>query len=319
MRFHSHPAAKRAKLAENSRLYGTATAARIEYAQTLAVKPVAQNRRIKEEEPKPMSYDLLCWLLLAAAALCVGSFLNVVIYRLPLMVLQPQPGFSLLQPRSHCPRCKTPVRAGDCVPLLSWFWLRGRCRSCRRSISWRYPAIELATLAISLLLAWLLPWNGALLAALLMSGFLLALSLIDLRVQLLPDALTLPLLWLGLLFHAWGVLPRSSPAQAILGAAGGYLLFRLLASAWRVFRHREALGGGDARLLAALGAWLGWQPLPLLLLLAACMGLIAALLARLSMQRPLSLPLPFGPCLALAGETLLLEQLTSCVGWLHFA
>ena len=258
-----------------------------------------------------MSYDLLCWLLLAAAALCVGSFLNVVIYRLPLMVLQPQPGFSLLLPRSHCPCCKTPVRAGDCVPLLGWLRLRGRCRSCCRPISWRYPAIELAALAISLLLAWRLPWNGALLAALVMSGFLLTLSLIDLRVQLLPDALTLPLLWLGLLFHALDVLPRSSPAEAILGAASGYLLFRLLAWAWHLFRHREALGGGDAVLLAALGAWLGWQPLPLLLLIASCAGLSAALLARLCMRRPLHLPLPFGPCLALAGEALLLEQLAS--------
>lgn len=263
-----------------------------------------------------MSYDLLCWLLLAAAALCVGSFLNVVIYRLPLMVLQPQPGFSLLVPRSHCPRCKTPVRAGDCLPLLGWLRLRGRCRCryCSHLISWRYPAIELATLAISLLLAWQLPWNGALLAALMMSGFLLALSLIDLRVQLLPDALTLPLLWLGLLFQALGVLPRSSPTDAILGAASGYLLFRLLAWTWRLFRHREALGGGDALLLAALGAWLGWQPLPLLLLIASCAGLSAALLARLCMQRPLHLPLPFGPCLALAGEALLLDRLTSCYG-----
>ena len=243
-----------------------------------------------------MSYDLLCWLLLAVAALCVGSFLNVVIYRLPLMALQPQPGFSLLLPRSHCPRCKTPVRAGDCVPLLGWLRLRGRCRSCCLPISWRYPAIELAALAISLLLAWQLPWNGALLAALVMSGFLLALSLIDLRVQLLPDALTLPLLWLGLLFHALDVLPRSSPAEAILGAASGYLLFRLLAWAWHLFRHRE---------------WLGWQPLPLLLLIASCAGLSAALLARFCMQRPLHLPLPFGPCLALAGEALLLEQLAS--------
>lgn len=256
-----------------------------------------------------MSYDLLCWLLLGVAALCVGSFLNVVIYRLPLMVLQPQPGFSLLLPRSHCPRCKTPLRSADCIPLLGWLLLRGRCRHCRQTISWRYPATELGATAISLLLALWLPWNGALLAALTMSGFLLALSLTDLRSQLLPDALTLPLLWLGLLFQAGGVLPRSSPAEAILGAASGYLLFRLLASGWRFFRRQEALGGGDARLLAALGAWLGWQPLPLLLSIASCAGLIAALLARLFIRRPLHLPLPFGPCLALAGEALLLYGL----------
>ena len=261
-----------------------------------------------------MSYDLLCWLLLAAAALCVGSLLDVVIYRLPLMVLQPQPGFSLLLPRSHCPRCKTPIRAGDCLPLLGWLRLRGRCRYCCHPISWRYPAIELAALAISLLLAWQLPWNGVLLAALVVSGFLLTFSLIDLRVPLLADALTLARLWLGLLFHALGVLPRSSPVEAILGAASGYLLFRLLAWTWRLFRHREALGGGDTLLLAALGAWLGWQSLPLLLLIASYAGLSAALLARLWMQRPLHLPLPFGPCLALAGEALLLDRLVSCYG-----
>jgi len=256
-----------------------------------------------------MRDNLLCWLLLSVLALCVGSFINVVVYRLPRMLLRPQPGFSLLQPRSHCPRCKTPVRAADAIPLLSWLRLRGRCRDCRRPVSWRYPATELAALLISLLLALWLPWRGALPAALVMSGFLLALSLIDLRSQLLPDALTLPLLWLGLLFHALDLLPQSRPAEAILGAASGYLLFRLLAWTWRCCRHRNGLGGGDAKLLAALGGWLGWQRLPLLLLIAASAGLLAALLARLLCKRALHLPLPFGPCLALAGEALLLCDL----------
>lgn len=256
-----------------------------------------------------MSDNLFYWLLLGVLALCVGSFLNVVIYRLPLMVRHPQPGFSLLLPRSHCPHCKARVRAGDCLPLLGWLRLRGRCRHCRLPISWRYPATEFAAMAISLLLALWLPWNGALLAALVMSGFMLTLSLIDLRYQLLPDALTLPLLWLGLLFQASGILPQVGPTEAIFGAAGGYLLFRLLAWLWRVLRHQEALGGGDVKLLAALGAWLGWRPLPLLLLIASGAGLIAVVLARLFMRRPLHLPLPFGPCLALAGEALLLYSL----------
>lgn len=258
---------------------------------------------------KPVSQNPVAWLLLGVLALCVGSFLNVVIYRLPLMVLEPQRGLSLILPRSHCPRCQKSVRMVDCLPLLSWLVLRGRCRNCCQAISWRYPAIEAASAAISLLLALWLPWNGALLAALLMSGFLLALTLIDLRCQLLPDALTLPLLWLGLLLHAVDILPFSSPAEAILGAASGYLLFRLLAWAYRLLRHREALGGGDAKLLAALGGWLGWQSLPLLLLFASGIGLIAVLLARLLMQRPLHLPFAFGPCLALAGEALLLSSL----------
>jgi len=256
-----------------------------------------------------VSNNPVAWLILCVLALCIGSFLNVVIYRLPLIVLQPQPGFSLMFPRSHCPCCKKPVRASDRIPLFSWLALRGRCRHCRQAIPWRYPAIEAASAAISLLLGLWLPWNGTLFVALLMSGFLLALSLIDLRCQLLPDALTLPLLWLGLLLHTCHIMPLSSPADAILGAASGYLLFRLLAWAYRLLRHQEALGGGDAKLLAALGGWLGWQPLPLLLLMASSLGLVAVLLARLLVRRPLHLPLPFGPCLALAGETLLLSSL----------
>ncbi|POW59298.1 prepilin peptidase [Candidatus Pantoea alvi] len=255
--------------------------------------------------PTPVS-----WLLLCVLALCIGSFLNVVIYRLPLMLLNPQAGLSLWQPRSHCPCCKRPVRPADAVPLLSWLLLRGRCRCCHQPVSWRYPAVEAASAAITLLLAAWLPWNAALLAALLLSGFLLTLTLIDLRCQLLPDALTLPLLWLGLLLHSCQLLPFGHPSEAILGAAGGYLLFRLLACAWSLFRHREALGGGDAKLVAALGGWLGWQALPLLLLIASGVGLLAALLARLCWDRPLHLPLPFGPCLALAGEALLLGMLT---------
>lgn len=199
-----------------------------------------------------------------------------------------------------------PVRAADLIPLIGWLRLRGRCRDCRQPVSWRYLATELAALAVSLLLAFWLPWRGALLAALVMSAFLLTLSLIDLRSQLLPDALTLPLLWIGLLFQALAILPRSNPADAVLGAAGGYLLFWLLAWVWRCCRQRDGLGGGDAKLLAALGGWLGWQWLPLLLLIAASVGLLAALLARLLWKRALHLPLPFGPCLALAGEALLL-------------
>ncbi|WP_371243872.1 A24 family peptidase [Pantoea sp. KPR_PJ] len=256
-----------------------------------------------------MNTNPVIWLTAGALALCLGSFLSVVVYRLPLMVLQPQPGFSLVFPRSHCPTCKQSVYLVDCIPLLSWLLLRGRCRHCHQPIPWRYPAIELTSAAIGLLLTLWLPWDGTLLAALLMSYFLLVLSLIDLHCQLLPDALTLPLLWLGLLLHSCSVMPTGTPADAILGAASGYLLFRLLAWAYRNVRHREALGGGDAKLLAALGSWLGWQPLPLLLMIASGLGVVWVLLARLLRQRSLHQPFPFGPCLALAGESLLLASL----------
>lgn len=252
-----------------------------------------------------MKEEPVFWLLLGVLALSVGSFLNVVIYRLPRMILQPRPGFSLMRPPSHCPCCAAPVWRRDRIPLLSWLMLGGRCRHCRQTISWHYPATEAASAALALLLALRLPWDGALLALLLLSAWLLALSLIDLRWQLLPDSLTLSLLWLGLLFQACGTLPHSDPAGAIVGAAGGYLLFWLLAWAYRSLRQREGLGGGDAKLLAALGAWLGWEKLPLLLLIAASAALSAVLLARLLMRRPCSQPLPFGPCLALAGALLL--------------
>lgn len=253
--------------------------------------------------------DLIFWLLLCVLSLSIGSFINVVVYRLPLMVNQPCPDFSLSRPASHCPRCQRTLGFYDRVPLLSWLMLRGRCRTCRQAISWHYPAVELCTLVIAILLALWLPRTSALPVALALSAFLLALTLIDLRCQLLPDALTQPLLWLGLLLQAAGLLP-ATPAEAITGAICGFGLLYVPAEIYRLWRKREALGGGDARLLAALGAWLGWQSLPLLLLIASGTGLAVALMARLLTHRPLNLPLPFGPYLALAGQLLLIGQLT---------
>ncbi|WP_075182216.1 A24 family peptidase [Pantoea sp. 1.19] len=256
-----------------------------------------------------MDPEWLLWLLYALAALSVGSFLNVVICRLPQMILSPQPGYHLSLPASHCPQCRTPIRPVDNIPLLSWLRLRGRCRHCRQRVSWRYPAVELASLLIALLLAAWLPAEGMLLPALILTFFLLALSLIDARHQLLPDALTLPLLWLGLLFSAGFSLSPVTAGDAIIGAASGYVLFRLLAEGYRRLRGVDALGGGDAKLLAAAGAWLGWQPLPQLLLLASCGGLLAAFAARLFWRRPLHRAVPFGPWLAIATEILFLWPL----------
>ncbi|MGV3345372.1 prepilin peptidase [Enterobacteriaceae bacterium LUAb1] len=257
-----------------------------------------------------MNYELLLWLLYSLIALCIGSFLNVVIYRLPRMILTPQTGFTLCQPRSHCPHCKTVLRIIDNIPLCSWLYLRGRCRWCKNRISWCYPAIECITLVLSLSLSIWLPFNTVLAATLLFSGFLLTLAIIDVRHQLLPDRLTLPLLWLGLLFQALQLLPYSAPAEGIIGAICGYSLFWLLAESYQRLKGVNALGRGDAKLLAALGAWLGWQLLPQLLLFASGIGLLIILIRHLRWQCPLRQPLPFGPCLAGAGWILYLWQLT---------
>lgn len=249
-----------------------------------------------------MAHEAWLWLLFGAFCLTIGSFLNVVIYRLPLMLMQPECGLSLALPASHCPCCRSPVRWRDNLPLLGWLLLGGRCRACRQPISRRYPLTEATALCIGIVLALimpphLLPWT------LLLCWTLLALSQIDLMHQLLPDVLTLPLLWLALVLHSFNLLPGNL-ADAVLGAAGGYLLFWLLAQGYRWLRGIEALGLGDAKLLAALGAWLGWQPLPQLLLIAASGGIITLLLGYILRRRPLQQALPFGPWLGLAGALL---------------
>lgn len=241
--------------------------------------------------------------------LCVGSLLNVVIYRLPLMILHPEnTGFNLWLPRSHCPQCQTSIIWYDNLPLLSWCCLQGRCRHCQSTIPRRYPLTELSCMLLSLLMALLFPPGSLLLAALLLSWTLLALALIDSDHQLLPDALTLPLLWLGLIFQLSGLLPESSLEMGVAGAISGYLSLWLLATGYRLVCRKEALGLGDAKLLAALGAWLGWQSLPMLLLLASSAGILWICMARLISQRALDAPFPFGPCLATAGGLLFIFE-----------
>lgn len=241
------------------------------------------------------------WLFLVCAGLAVGSLLNVVILRLPLVMLgEAPPGFNLWLPASHCPQCHTALRWHDNIPVLSWFRLRGRCFYCHQRISWRYPFTEALTLLLTLLTALRYPAEPQLLAALLFSWILLALAGIDAQHQLLPDSLTQLLLWLGLLVNLAGWMPRLSLYDCVAGAIAGYLSLALLAKGYRLFRGKEALGLGDAKLLAACGAWLGWQALPELLLIASLSGTVWALLANLCYQRSLRRPLPFGPFLAAA-------------------
>jgi leader peptidase (prepilin peptidase)/N-methyltransferase len=267
-----------------------------------------------------------CLLLLG---LVVGSFLNVVIYRLPLMMqaqwrrdccelLEQEPPsparLNLATPNSHCPHCKAAVRPWHNIPVLSYLALGGKCASCAARISPRYPVIELLT---GLLTLWLALHYGAswqLLGAILFSWALLTLSVIDIDTQLLPDDITLPLLWLGLLFNLGGhFVPL---ADAVLGAAAGYLILWGVYWLFKLVTGKEGMGYGDFKLLAALGAWLGWQALPMIILLSSLVGAVVGIALMAIKRRGREIPIPFGPYLALAGWISLIwgEQLVSA--WL---
>ncbi len=258
-------------------------------------------------------------LTLVAAALgglCVGSFLNVVIHRLPRMLearwqddcyalAHPdtpppaRPAYNLATPRSACPHCGHQIRAHENIPLLSWLVLRGRCSACQAPISMRYPLIEAVTGTLTVLmvahlgLGWELAW------ALLFTWALIALTLIDYDTTLLPDDITLPLLWLGLLvaIPAGGV----ALADAVIGAAAGYLSLWSVYQAFRLLTGKEGMGYGDFKLLAALGAWLGWQKLLLVIVLSSAVGALFGIALILIAGRDRAQPIPFGPFLAVAG------------------
>jgi leader peptidase (prepilin peptidase)/N-methyltransferase len=254
--------------------------------------------------------------------LLIGSFLNVVIYREPLRLKREwaddcerlagrEPAarapYNLITPRSACPACQKPISALQNIPLLSWLMLGGKCGSCKTAISARYPIIELATGALSALVVWRFGFSPAALCALLLTWFLLALSMIDYDTQYLPDSLTLPLMWLGLaasLIPAWvgvGAPLPVAPAQAILGAAAGYLSLWSVYWLFKLVTGKEGMGYGDFKLLAALGAWLGAGMLLPIILLSALVGSIVGIGLIVLRGRDRQLPIPFGPYLAAAG------------------
>lgn len=262
--------------------------------------------------------------------LLLGSFLNVVIHRLPKMMERAWqqecadylgqahaelPDYNLLTPPSHCPTCNAPVLPWQNVPVLSYLLLKGRCASCQTAISPRYPLVELATGLLFAVLAWHLGWTIQLPGYLLLTAVLVALTCIDADTQLLPDSLTLSLLWAGLLFNLWTGTVQLS--DAVLGAAAGYLSLWLVYWGFRLATGKEGMGFGDFKLLAALGAWLGWQMLPLVILLSSLVGAIIGvaliLLARLGRGQPL----PFGPYLAVAGWIALLWGHDIVAWYLH--
>lgn len=278
--------------------------------------------------------------LLAVLGLVTGSFLNVVILRLPRMLqrewtrdcqalleIQPedaapvsaqasmppstQPStqlsteeMSLVLPASHCPRCKTPIAVWDNIPVLSFVLLRGRCRHCAQPIGWRYPLVEALTAIATVTVGVYTPWGLPLLAYLLLTWSLIALAGIDIDTQLLPDNITLPLLWAGLLFNLLSGAVALS--DAVLGAAGGYLLLWSIYWLFRLATGKEGMGFGDFKLLAALGAWLGWQALPVIILLSSTVGAVLGALILTLRGQGRSQPLPFGPYLAAAGWVCLL-------------
>nr|WP_206202851.1 A24 family peptidase [Thioalkalivibrio sp. XN8] len=272
-----------------------------------------------------------------AFGLLVGSFLNVVIYRLPLMMRRewrsqctaemelpapelPEGRFDLVAPRSRCPGCGRTVRAVENIPVLSWLILRGRCTGCGGRISPRYPAVELLTGLMFAATAFLLPWPLAAPAAIGLTGTLIALTFIDFDEQLLPDSMTLPLLWAGLAFNLLaGDQAFVSLEDAVVGAIAGYLSLWSVYWLFKLATGKEGMGYGDFKLLAALGAWLGWQMLPLIILLSAVVGAAVGIAMILFLGRDRQVPIPFGPYLAAAGWIALLWGPQLADAWLGYA
>jgi leader peptidase (prepilin peptidase) / N-methyltransferase len=265
--------------------------------------------------------------------LLVGSFLNVLVYRLPIMMQRewqmqarellslpeevPEKSFNLLLPASQCPHCGHAIRCWENIPLLSWLALRGRCSACQQAISPRYPLLELLCGLLSAGLAWHFGMGWALLLMLPLTWGLLAMSLIDMDHHLLPDSLVLPLLWLGLIANSFGLF--TSLEAALWGAVWGYLSLWSLYWVFRLLTGKEGMGYGDFKLLAMLGAWGGWQILPLTLLLSSLLGALLGMLWLRLKGADRHSPIPFGPFLAVAGWIALLwgEAITS--GYLGFA
>lgn len=266
-------------------------------------------------------------LIVGLAGLLVGSFLNVVIHRVPIMLERdwaaqcaeiarehgdtahepvaeaaPAPAFNVIEPRSHCPQCRTPIAARHLVPVVSWFVLRGACAHCGAKIGARYPLVEFATAIAFAIVATQFPTDASLLGALLVTGFLIALAMIDFDTQYLPDQLTLPLLWVGLAASVFAPIKENvDPTQAILGALAGYLSLWSVYHAFRLLTGKEGMGYGDFKLLAALGAWLGAAAVLPIVLIAAVAGSIVGLIGIFAFGRGREVPIAFGPYLAAAG------------------
>ena len=264
-----------------------------------------------------LSTPWLLYLVVIFVSLCVGSFLNVVILRLPKMMKQewrcqceefleipenerkPDERITLSKPASTCPSCGHKIRAWENIPVISWLMLGGKCSSCKTRISPRYPIIEALTAVFSVVTVYLLGPSETALWALLMVWALVALTMIDFDTQLLPDGITLPLMWLGLVLNYFGVL--TDFGSAFWGAVAGYLSLWSVYWLFKLATGKEGMGHGDFKLLAALGAWLGWQLLPAVILLSSLVGAIVGISLMVLRKHGREVPIPFGPYLAAAG------------------
>jgi leader peptidase (prepilin peptidase)/N-methyltransferase len=260
--------------------------------------------------------------LAGVIGLLVGSFLNVVIYRLPIMMqrgwrkecteyLQLNPEvtseaepFNLVLPLSRCPGCNAPIKPYQNIPVISYLFLRGKCASCGCHISLRYPIIEALTALASVLVAWHFGYTPQAGFALLLTWSLIALIFIDIDHQLLPDSITLPLLWLGLCLSLFDVFTDSH--TSIIGASTGYLALWAVFHLFKLATGKEGMGFGDFKLLALFGAWLGWQYLPLIILLSSLVGAVIGVCMIIFVKHDHNVPIPFGPYLATAGWIALL-------------
>lgn len=246
--------------------------------------------------------------------LIVGSFLNVVIHRLPKMMQadwemqcaelrnEPLPQslrYNLMVPRSACPHCQHPISATENIPVLSWLMLGGKCSACKTGISPRYPLIELITGLLSVAVAWKFGATWQTLGGLVFVWALIALAFIDFDTSLLPDSITLPLIWLGLLFNIAATF--TTLPQAVIGAVAGYLILWSIYWLFKLATGKEGMGYGDFKLLAAIGAWLGWELLPVTILLSSVVGTIVGISMIVLIKHDRRVPIPFGPYLAGGG------------------
>ena len=249
--------------------------------------------------------------------LIVGSFLNVVIYRLPVMLekewqsqcrelleieseqVKDEKKFNLSTPASRCPHCGHAIRIYENIPVLSYLFLRGKCSSCKTPISMRYPIIELISGILTAVIAWHFGYGWAALAAMFLTWSLIALTMIDYDHQLLPDNITLPFLWLGLSLSLFNIF--TDTYASIIGAIAGYLALWLVFHGFKLVTGKEGMGYGDFKLLAMLGAWMGWQMLPAIILMSSVVGVVVGVSLILFKNHNKDHPIPFGPYLAIAG------------------
>jgi len=259
------------------------------------------------------------WLFFTAvtlSSLAVGSFLNVVIYRLPIMLksewrsecqefleleqdTKPAEIFNLSKPDSSCPSCGHKIAIWENIPVISYLFLRGKCSECGTHISFQYPAIEIITTLLSVAVAMKFGVSIETLLGMILTWCLIALTMIDAKTQLLPDNITLPLLWLGILVNISDIF--TDLESSVIGAVAGYLILWTVYKLFKFFTGKEGMGYGDFKLLALLGAWMGWLMLPQIILLSSLVGAVIGISMILLTRHDKNLPIPFGPYLAIAG------------------